>query len=537
MSSPTPTIQPYDGAAHLDLPSVAAALSSRFDVHPGVRRSVRRVHLDTFDRRLARAGLTLVQCTAGSPAPTGSTAQLVLTRTRGSAVGPPSAVAEVPDTGLRWPALVGALPPGPLRDQLQPVIGIRALMAVADQRRQVRRIELRNADAKTVVRLELDEPAASSATAASATASPASVTVLPLRGYPEPARRAARILTDLGADLGQGRTHGAERPAGVLVGPGAPAPFDGTAPGRTLLARELAEFATAMRETLPGLVDDVDTEFLHDFRVAVRRTRSTLKLGRDALPAEFPSRWEPEFRWLGDLTTPVRDLDVYQLDLPAMAGWLVAAEPSALEPLAAHLDRRRTTARRTLLRGVRSPRFERLMTQWQQALTDLDQQPSEPRPDSVADERPPVSARRLAHRDIAGAFRRVARDGRAITPQSPGEALHDLRKRCKELRYALEVFAPVTDPALSRRAVKDLKSVQDVLGRFQDAEVQRHALGECAAAMMAGGTPAEAVLAMGELTARLETAQRRARAEFDPAFARLIRPASAERMRRLGGNR
>jgi len=39
----------------------------------------------------------------------------------------------------------------------------------------------------------------------------------------------------------------------------------------------------------------VDTEFLHDFRVAVRRTRSTLKLGRPALPAVLHTRWEPAF--------------------------------------------------------------------------------------------------------------------------------------------------------------------------------------------------------------------------------------------------
>ena len=45
-----------------------------------------------------------------------------------------------------------------------------------------------------------------------------------------------------------------------------------------------------MTENLPGLLDDIDTEFLHDFRVAVRRTRSTLKLGRPALPAEVRTR-------------------------------------------------------------------------------------------------------------------------------------------------------------------------------------------------------------------------------------------------------
>jgi len=43
-------------------------------------------------------------------------------------------------------------------------------------------------------------------------------------------------------------------------------------------------------------------------------------LGRPALPAHVRKAWEPQFKWLGDLTTPVRDLDVYQLGLPDMAG-------------------------------------------------------------------------------------------------------------------------------------------------------------------------------------------------------------------------
>ena len=95
-------------------------------------------------------------------------------------------------------------------------------------------------------------------------------------------------------------------------------------------------------------------------RVAVRRTRSTLKLGRSVLPAAMQSRWEPAFKWLGDLTTPVRDLDVYELDLPTMAGWLVGADASDLAPFAAHLRRRRTVERRALVRGLRSVRFQRL---------------------------------------------------------------------------------------------------------------------------------------------------------------------------------
>ena len=98
----------------------------------------------------------------------------------------------------------------------------------------------------------------------------------------------------------------------------------------------------------------MDTEFLHDLRVAVRRTRSTLKLGRPVLPPEMRSNWEPAFKWLGDLTTPVRDLDVYELELPEMSGWLVAAAPADLGPFAVHVRRHRSAERRRLLRGLRS---------------------------------------------------------------------------------------------------------------------------------------------------------------------------------------
>ena len=285
-----------------------------------------------------------------------------------------------------------------------------------------------------------------------------------------------------------------------------------------------------MRENLPGLLDDVDTEFLHDFRGAVRRTRSTLKLGRPALPDVMRHRWEPAFKWLGDMTTPVRDLDVYELDMPTMAGWLVSADAVDLEPLARHLRIRRTAERRVLVRGLRSARFRRLVTGWGEELTRLVVTPDDA-------DREHLSAGRLADDSVSRVYRRVAHGGAAIGADSPAEDLHGLRKRCKELRYALEVFAPVVDEGARKRTVGDLKGLQDVLGRFQDSEVQRGALRGFAEEMMADGTSAGAVLAMGELIGHLDAEQDRARREFDVAFARFTRPSSLQLMHRLGVRR
>jgi CHAD domain-containing protein len=253
-----------------------------------------------------------------------------------------------------------------------------------------------------------------------------------------------------------------------------------------------------------------------------------LKIGRPALPDEMRTEWEPAFKWLGDLTTPLRDLDVYELELPMMGSWLVAADAADLAAFATHLRRRRSAARRTLLRGLRSQRYRRLRADWDLTLDQLGGGASDPGGPTAGD---------LADRAIRRAAGRVLRGGRSVSAESPATDLHDLRKRCKELRYALEVFAPVVDAAIRKKVVGDLKDLQDVLGRFQDTEVQRRALRSFAEEMMADGTAAEAVLAMGELIGHLDAEQDRARAEFDTAFATFARPAGVQRLLHLGGHR
>jgi CHAD domain-containing protein len=503
MTSQVQALRAADGAT-LDLASVAATLADQFTVVTRPSQLIRRVRLDTFDRRLHAAELTLEHQVAGSQE------RLVLD-------GPAcSSTVTVPATEPRWPVLAAGLPDGPIRTALAPVIGIRALLVVSDEKRRVRRLELHNEDDKTVARVQLDEPA-------TATAAPPQLTVLALRGYEDLAGRALRLLTRAGlrqVDHREAHAADVQPTAGIVA----------TSPAIALLAAQLGEFLAAMRDNLPGLLDDVDTEFLHDFRVAVRRTRSTLKLGRLALPEVMHRRWEPAFKWLGDLTTPVRDLDIYELDLPVMTTWLVAAEATDLDELAQHLRRRRSSARRAMVQGLRSARFRRLMAGWHDTLTRL----AEGSQDLTGEQ---LSAGVLAQRSIRRAYRRVARDGAAISPESPAEHLHELRKRCKELRYALEVFAPVIENGPRKRAVADLKSLQDVLGRFQDCEVQRLALRDFAEEMMADGTPASAVLAMGELIGHLDVEQDRARERFDGAFASFTRPSGRQRMQRLGGGR
>jgi CHAD domain-containing protein len=461
---------------------------------------VRRTWLDTFDWRLYRAGFTLQQVSAR-----GGVSELRL-------IGPDGLRLTAPAGRVRWPGLAEALPAGPVRERVARIIGIRALLPAGTALSQVRDLRLLNEDEKTVARLVVDEM--SVAAQAGGVVLPTRLAVTEVRGYQAAAGRARRLLAGT-TGVAPSRLsaldavlHAAGRQAASYSGKVDVVLRPGMA-GHDAVTAILLEQLDTVEANVDGVLRDTDTEFLHDLRVAVRRTRSALKLLGEVLPGEFTLRFASEFRWLGDLTTPVRDLDVHLLAFPQLTAGLVAADPADLEPFHAFLLRRRNAERRRLNRGLRSERFASVVGDWRKALAARDPGGSRG-PRAVG-----LSAGRTRR-----AHARVIKLGSSITGASPAESLHTLRKRGKELRYVLEFFASLHDPELYRAVIGDLKRLQDCLGEFQDSQVAREEIQSLAAAMLAQqAAPASTLMAMGELAAQLGVRQRRARAEFAERFA------------------
>ena len=497
-----------------DLVALGPQLRWRGD---GRARTVRRAWLDTFDWRLYRAGLTLELATGRGTAEltlTGRDGAVVAAQPAGGAGGRP-----------RWPALLGALPVGPLRERLRPVVGVRALLPVARAASTVHQLRVLNSDDKTVARVAVDRMSVSYP---ARTALPPRLTVTALRGYEAQADKlagilaAARGVSDPAAGALEAALEAAGRQPGdysskisVRLSPRAPAV--------TAVTAVLQQLLGTLEANVAGVVRDIDSEFLHDLRIAVRRTRSALKLAGDVLPSGLAGRFRPEFKWLGDLTTPTRDLDVYLMGLDAMAAGLVAAAPAELLPFREHLARRRAAEQRQLARGLRNTRFSRLTSEWRDALAG-----------AAASRRAKPAAGQLAARRIRRAHRRVLADGAAITAESAPDHMHELRKRCKELRYLLEIFGSLYAPGEHWQAVRELKALQDCLGEFQDTEVQQGEIRAFAAQMMDERTaPAATLLAMGEIAAGLAIRQRQARSEFAGRFREFASAASQDRIRAM----
>ena len=507
------------------LAAVHGELSTAFTIRPepGAAGSGthRQTWLDTFDWRLYKAGLTL---------------QFEQARRRGRLVlsqadGTPQA--EQPVT--RWPRRPGLaedLPPGPVRDRIVVLTSPRALLPIVKVISTVAVTRLLNADGKTVARLVADHVTVTAPTgnAAGGTTAelPPRLAVAEVRGYPGPARKAAGLLAGvpgfshasqsvfIAALTALGR-HPADYTSGVE------AEITAIMPAPVAVARLLLRLLDTIEINVDGVLRDIDTEFLHDLRVAVRRTRSAIKLLGSVLPAGLAEHFKIEFKWL-----------VHLLGFDALTEQLVAASPDDLEPLRAFLVRRRAREFRRLAAALRGPRFRAITDDWRKALLevrDVDG-PRRRRPTAVA----------LALAATGRSFRRIAAQGEAITSDSPPESLHDLRKRAKELRYLLEFFAPLHDQVAYRKVLSDLKQLQDCLGEFQDSEVQRAEIRTLADAMLADSmlagraAPAATLLAMGEIAAKLALSQAEARAEFAARFARFAGPAGRERVRVLLAN-
>lgn len=507
------------GGAGPDIPELPG---SGFSLAGGARRAIlRRTWLDTFDWRLYRAGLTLEQVTGRG------VAELRLTGRGGLVVATEQLRAGHGSRAPRWPSRLAALPAGPLAEHLAPVVGVRALLPVARATSLLHEQRALNGDDKTVARITADRMAVTYPAAAQL---PARLAVTPVRGYQAQAARLAGLLAARPGILT------AEQPAlEAVLAPSGRRAGDYTGrvdveltaemPAGAAMASVFVTLLATLEANVPGTIRDIDTEFLHDLRVAVRRTRAALKLVGQVLPGDARGRFRPEFKWLGDLTTPTRDLDVYLLDLPAMTAGLIGADAADLQPFGDHLRRRRARAQRELVRGLRSARFERLRREWRGVLDD-----------TTAVTRRKSAAGTLAAGRIAAVHRRVLAGGAAITAASPPESLHDLRKRCKELRYLLEIFASLYPPGAHWGAVRELKRLQDCLGEFQDTDVQGAEIRAFAAAMMdERRAPAQTLLAMGEIAADLARRQHGARAEFDGLFRAFASPAGQARIRPLTG--
>lgn len=496
---------------------VLRGLGEAFVVEPRDQARRRFTYLDTFDWRLQTAGLSL------AVSPSGRGVRLLLLSDDGR-----SQEARAPQT----PRFASDLPPGPFRESLESLSSIRRFLprAHADWREEL--FALLNEDEKTVVRLLVRRGDASLPGKRQRAPVPVQLHLESLKGYEAEFRKAASLVRKAFGLRPQDRGD-----LGMILGALGRTPGDYSSTFRLDLDPELRsdEAARSIHRCLlaailanqDGMIQDLDPEFLHDFRVAVRRTRSALAQVTGVFPDPVLRHFGEEFRWLGERTGPTRDMDVYLLKIPGYQKALPEGVRDQLDPLVRFLSKKKRKEHGQLLRSLGAKRYARLLDDWGAFLRS----PAEPDPGLPNAGRP---IRLVASERIWKVYRKVLKRGRRTDRKTSPETLHQLRIDCKKLRYLMTFFQSLYPPETLKPLIKELKNLQDTLGDFNDLYVQRAALLGFAGEMLAtGAAPPATLMAMGQLMGQLETRQSVEGDAFRERFQRFAGEKNRRRFRSL----
>jgi CHAD domain-containing protein len=246
-------------------------------------------------------------------------------------------------------------------------------------------------------------------------------------------------------------------------------------PSATTAAAALDAIAArrlALKDARKRFLGEGDPEALHDLRVAIRRLRAAVELFDTAVVLPRRAR-DDRLQRLGRRLAALRDMDILRGALTSHEAEAAGVASALLE----RLDGERLSALNRADRELRRRRTRRLL----RALARWEREPRfVVSPDElVGCALPPRLQTRAeafaAHPAWAFKIRRD-REGRLEDAERGADreglhdALHQLRRRAKHVRYELEIAGPLLgrDEA---PAVEYLRDVQDALGELQDIRI------------------------------------------------------------------
>ncbi|BBO93036.1 CHAD domain-containing protein [Desulfosarcina ovata] len=413
-----------------------------------------------------------------------------------------------------------------LTDRLKGILEMRALLPVLAIQAEYRHIAVRNNDEKTVVRLNVE-----SLEVTDAAITQRRCFMEPVRGY----AREARAVRSIAGKLALTETEESAVPALLLQSGASPGTYSSKVrvslqpemPAAEAVRRIMENLVSVMHANLPGVRDDIDSEFLHDLRVSVRRARSLLGQIKGVLSADTTARLQGQLKAMGTITGPVRDLDVYLLKEETYTNQVPPFLQPGVKQLFQTLKRKRRTARNHMLKAMDTPDFAAAMAGLDEFVaTDTPEDPDAPAAAMPIGE--------IAKAAIYKRWRRVVKKGSRIKADTPDERLHELRIDCKKLRYLLEFFTSLFPPDEMKKLIKQLKQLQENLGDFNDLSVQQDFLMQHLSSVRPRS--AQVVIlsaATGGLITHLAMDQKSVRDRFLGVFAAFNAPGNRNRFKSL----
>jgi CHAD domain-containing protein len=208
---------------------------------------------------------------------------------------------------------------------------------------------------------------------------------------------------------------------------------------------------------------------VHQMRVAARRLRSGLRVFAPLVDPEWSRHLRDELGWAASELGLSRDSEVLLARLDAHADELGEVDATLIHEHVDPLMQAKVEAGRAeALEAMRSERHVALLD----ALVDAanDPQLTETATSPSREALPPLFDK---------AWRKLAREVKALTLDGPSEEWHETRITAKRARYAAEALAPVFG-APAKGLASALSDVTEQLGEHQDASIAKDTCRELA---------------------------------------------------------
>ena len=429
-----------------------------------------------------------------------------------------------------FPVFIWDFPDSELRRQLAPIIKMRALLKLVDVQSRSVPYRILNPKEKTVLRLAYEEFRPGRPKNKSAVVT--HLCLKPVKGYPKYLHTLAKQFQEAGLKIIKKEDVFFKALAVVDKKPGdysakVNIQLDPNMRSDQATKIILCFLLRVMRINEALIGQDLDTEFLHDFRVAIRRTRSALGQIKYVFPIKTTDRFKKDFAFAGKLSNELRDLDVYLLNEDKYKAMLPPLLRKDIDPLFDHLRKKRSKALQNVIRGLKARKYAKILKDWEAFL-------NKPQRDSVTASNAKLPVLDLARNRIYKKYRGVVKVGSQILGNTEDEMLHVLRIDCKKLRYLMEFFASLFPRKKINVLIEQLKKLQDNLGDFNDLRVQEEYLLNISMELPATQRQLKTTLvAIGSLVGTLGREKQMVKDAFADTFTDFASPENKELFQEL----
>jgi CHAD domain-containing protein len=456
-----------------DIPALISLIQETFPVQVLADTVYHRVFYDTFDWRLHKHGAVL------EVHDDGKSHRIYWRADKDGRLKIQLGVSKVPH-------LAADLPAGEFRRQLQPVIAVRELLARIKLRIKRQSFAVLDKNKKIVVRLNLDTYWYSPGKLHADRVLTRRLTIKAVKGYArdyqrvedfflsrqQPTQESTPLATPFPVPMQTAQDNVMKL---ALIASGVSTDdyttrlilrLDPEIPAEQVFKEILLRLLEIMRQNTAGCIKGRDTEYMHDYRVAIRKIRVALKQLNQLDPQAVSTEYKDFFSMLGDLTTPVRDLDIFLHQLEQLKPDVETSVWQQLQPLRDYLLHSRAEAQKKFVAELKSSHYRETIKKWSDYLVQSETE-------KVDAGKPVREVSKLSDELLCAINQKTLQHGKAIAKNSNAEAMHELRKSFKKLRYLMEFFRGLYPAGKSlRELIQTLVDVQDDLGAFNDRHIQ-----------------------------------------------------------------